>query len=121
MRPRCFVLLVWLPLLPACGKAPPEPEPRMPQEVRKLAIDELVSKGTFEKLEPSEKPPRLYVKQDFIKLHPEAREKLVSLVHAYCGDLPGNDAKDSLVIAVYDSGTGKKIGQYTQKGLKLEP
>lgn len=86
------------------------------QAGRKKLIGELISKGIFHKIETPGELPRLWVGPRFASLDFDTKTSFASVVYAYSFD---RIQMENLVV-LYDGRTGKKIGRYSEYGLKLD-
>jgi hypothetical protein len=87
------------------------------QEQRKGLIEKLIRQGIFQKVEVPGSLPRVWVRPAFYITDFETKERSVSVVYAYYFD--GTDISDS--VRVFDSMSGKEVGNYTPSnpGLKM--
>ena len=88
------------------------------QEERLAFIQKLIKQGIFQKVEVPGNLPHLWVKPAFYALDFDAKQKFVSVVYAYY--ITSNPRYN--IVVLYDSKTGKEIGQYAEVygGLKLK-
>lgn len=90
------------------------------QEQRKEFIAKLIKRGVFKKIEVPGDLPRVWVSPLFNALDYEQKSTFVEVVYAYYAEHSNNP--DLMVVKLYDSKTGNKIGTYSLYGggLKLK-
>jgi len=80
------------------------------QSQRKKLIDDLISKGVFQKVEVPGSAPRVWVKPLFYESDFDQKEAFVGLVYSYYFD--GSD--ELAFVRVLDSRSNKEVGTYSQ-------
>lgn len=106
-----LLLLISLPAL----AGPIDKSPAMQAE-RQAFIERLVSQGGLQKIETPGSLPRAWVTPTFLSLDFETKQKLISVVYAFYFD--GSNSSDAVILI--DNRTGKRVGLYTDSGLKLD-
>lgn len=88
------------------------------QEDRWVFIQKLIKKGIFHKVEVPAKLPHLWVTSVFHSLDFDTKQQFVNVVYAYYVTMNASYN----IIVLYDSKTGKEVGQYskTYGGLRLQ-
>lgn len=127
VNPRLTVPLIWLSLTLACdagsrGNQRPgdrhDPPPK--KETQKEIVDNLIAKGLVSQLNSEKSPAELFVTEEFQKNGKEVKEGLLRIVFDYCYGAGKSDQKDAQLLVLYDSQSGKKVGEYGKAGLKAE-
>ena len=85
------------------------------QAKRKNAIEKLIRKGVFYKIEIPGSLPRVYVGDLFYMAEIDQKRLFISIVYAYYNT---NDPSMD-VVGIRDSRTGKEIGTFSEYGLNL--
>ncbi len=115
-----LVVLDVPPPTPAASTSPPAPSALKTdsetQQKRENLIRKLVEQGVFYKTEVTGTLPKLWIAPGFYALAFEEKQKFVSVVAAYyLAQSPRWN-----IIVLKDSRTGKPVGQFDQRGLRLE-
>ncbi len=105
---------------PASGAHPPsstalKADPEI-QQKRETLIRKLIQEGVFYKTEITGTLPKLWIAPGFYALTFDDKQKLVSVVAAY---YLAKSPRWSIVV-LKDSKTGKRIGQFDERGLHLQ-
>lgn len=77
------------------------------QALRREAIDDLIKRGVFEKVETPGSLPRVWVRPLFYALDFDQKATVLNVVYGYY-----HEDKTSMV-RVFDSKTGKEVGTYS--------
>jgi len=124
MRKITFILIISIFILSCSPSSTPsktayekiDKDPKS-QELRLKFIQKCIQNGVFKKVEVPASLPHLWVKPKFYLLDFENKQNFVSVVHDYY--LAQNPSYT--IVVLYDSHTGKEIGEFTaQSGLKLK-
>lgn len=115
-----LIILDVPPPTPASGAHPPstralktDPET---QQKRENLIRKMMEQGIFYKTEITGTLPKLWVAPGFYGLAFDDKQKFVSVVAAYyLAQSPRWN-----IIVLKDSRTGKRVGQFDERGLRLE-
>ncbi len=85
------------------------------QQKREDAINKLIQRGVFTKVEMPGTVPRIYVGDTFYMALIDQKRLFTSIVYAYY------NTKDSTitVVGLHDSRTGKEVGTFSEYGLNL--
>jgi len=92
------------------------PDPNLQAERRQL-IAKMINEGIFRKLEFTSTLQYLWVDNSFYSLPYENKKGFVSIVYFYFFDLQKIPSGD--VVVLKDFRTGKRIGQFSNYGLKM--
>lgn len=86
------------------------------QAERQAFIQRLIQQGGIQKIETPGNLPRAWVTRTFMSLDFDTKAKLIGVVYAFYFD--GSNSSD--VVVLIDSVTGKRVGIYSDLGLKLD-
>lgn len=87
------------------------------QQKRKQLIDDLYVKGVFDTIDGD---PRWYVTPKFMALDFGTKQKFAGILFAWKYKLPADESSSGEILLLYDSITGKRVGHFSDRGLKME-
>lgn len=86
------------------------------QSDREAFIQKLINRGIFQKVEVPGTLTHLWVRRAFYALDFETKSQFVNVVYAYY--ITQN--RQYNIVVLYDSKSGKEIGNYDYRGLELK-
>lgn len=87
------------------------------QPERKKAIDEMIAKGVFSKVEYRQAGATIWVSAPFYLLSFDEKKAFSSVVYAYLATSMKNDG---VFITLKDDRTGNSVGNYSQFGIEMK-